>query len=307
VRHDRSFALRRRGLVLAALVLAAGVAAALVLLNRGGGAAHTSAGPEPRSTATAPPAQPPRPPRTRPVQPAVLHLPAAPPERVLDVPILMYHRIDLHQPGLPPITLRLTVDPADFSAQMRWLVSHGFHTITQRQLFDALERGARLPPKPVLITFDDGYRDVLGKALPVLRRLHLRATAYVITGRISGGDSSFLTWGMLSRLDRGGVDIGSHTVSHVELPTLSDGQALAQLVRSRNDLERHLGHPVQWFSYPAGRHDARTVALVRRAGYVLAVTTDPGARQDARDPLELHRYEVLDTTGVAGLASLLGS
>ena len=80
-----------------------------------------------------------------------------------------------------------------------------------------------------------------------------------------------------------------------------------ELVNSRHDLERHLGHPVQWFAYPAGAEDPRTVALVRQAGYVLAVTTHAGSVQDARAPLELHRYEVLDSTGVAGLASLLGS
>jgi len=64
---------------------------------------------------------------------------------------------------------------------------------------------------------------------------------------------------------------------------------------------------VQWFAYPAGRFDSRTEALVRQAGYVLAVTTQPGSTQDARAPFALHRYEVLDTTGVRGLASILGS
>jgi peptidoglycan/xylan/chitin deacetylase (PgdA/CDA1 family) len=94
-------------------------------------------------------------------------------------------------------------------------------------------------------------------------------------------------------------------VHHVELPTLSDGAALAELRDSRALLERKLGHPVQWFAYPAGAEDARVVALVRQAGYVLAVTTRPGTSQDASNPLELHRYEVLDSTGVTGLAALL--
>ena len=71
-------------------------------------------------------------------------------------------------------------------------------------------------------------------------------------------------------------------------------------------LQRRLRHPVQWFAYPAGREDARIVDLTRRAGYVLAVTTSPGRVQSAAAPLELHRYEILDSTGVAGLAALLG-
>src|SRR5207253_11273417 len=66
----------------------------------------------------------------------------------------------------------------------------------------------------------------------------------------------------------------------------------------------YLHHPVQWFAYPAGRFDSRTEALVRQAGYVLAVTTQPGSTQDAQAPFALRRYEVLDTTGVSGLASI---
>src|SRR5262249_18606629 len=125
---------------------------------------------------------------------APLHLPAKPPDRQLTIPILMYHRVAPALPAGPDITRRLTVTSADFSAQMEWLKRHGWHAVTQRQVFDALERGARLPRKPIAITFDDGYRDVLWNASPVLTRLHMPATEYVITDRISGSDVSFLTW-----------------------------------------------------------------------------------------------------------------
>jgi peptidoglycan/xylan/chitin deacetylase (PgdA/CDA1 family) len=158
----------------------------------------------------------------------------------------------------------------------------------------------------VLITFDDGYRDVLWNAAPVLHRLHMPATAYVITSRISGADSSFLTWEQLGRLERLGFDIGSHTIDHLEIPYVSRTVAWEQLRDSRRALERHLGHPVQWFSYPAGAESAAVLPLVRRAGYVLAVTTHPGRLQSARHPFELKRYEVLDSTGVGGLRALLG-
>ena len=234
-----------------------------------------------------------------------LSLPAALPSRTLRVPILMYHRIDVLRPSLPAITRSLTVAPADFAAQMRWLKAHRYHAVTQLQLFDALERGRKLPPKPVVITFDDGYRDVLFNAAPLLRRLRMPATAYVITDRISGSDVSFLSWAMLHALEQDGVEIGSHTVSHAEIPTLTDPTALRELIQSRHALELHLHHPVQWFAYPAGKFDAHSEQLVHQAGYVLAVTTQPGSAQDARLPFALHRYEVLDTTGVAGLASML--
>lgn len=237
-----------------------------------------------------------------------LSLPTTLPARTLDVPILMYHRIDMLKPGLPAITRGLTVAPSDFAAQMRWLHAHGYHTITQLQLFDALEHAKALPAKPILITFDDGYRDVWLNAARVLRRLGMHATAYVITNRVSGSDPfDFLSWKQLRDLEKDGFDIGSHTLDHAELPPLTDPEALHELIQSRHTLEVHLGHPVQWFAYPAGKFDARTEALVGQAGYVLAVTTDPGSAQSAKAPFALHRFEILDTTGVSGLASLLGS
>jgi len=238
-------------------------------------------------------------------RPRRLTLPATLPHRTIALPILMYHRIGRIGPNLAPITQRLSVTPDDFTAQMRWLRRNRFHVVTQLQAFDALEHGTKLPSRPVMITFDDGYRGVWANALPVLMRLHMPATAYVITDRISNGDPSFLTWQMLRTLARHGVAIGSHTVTHADLTTLGDAQALAELRGSRAALERQVGRPVQWFAYPAGAEDARIVGLTRRAGYVLAVTTQPGTLQSAQTPLELHRYEVLDSTHVSGLAALL--
>jgi peptidoglycan/xylan/chitin deacetylase (PgdA/CDA1 family) len=236
---------------------------------------------------------------------ALLHLPRPLPNRSLEIPILLYHRIDRHTAALPFITRRLTVEPRDFAAQMSWVRSHGFHALTQRQLFAGLEQGARLPCRPLLVTFDDGYSDVLHNAAPVLRRLGMPATMYVITDRPPLVNSGFLSWGGVKELEREGFDIGSHTVTHRPLTSLSSQEIVQELVPSRRELERRLGHPVQWLAYPHGAVDGRVVELTRYAGYVLAVTTSWGRIQDARDPLELHRLEILDSTGVAGLAEAL--
>jgi peptidoglycan/xylan/chitin deacetylase (PgdA/CDA1 family) len=236
-----------------------------------------------------------------------LSLPSVLPRRTRVVPILMYHRIGALRSSLPAITLRLTVQPSVFAGQMTWLKRNGFHAVSQLQVFRALEDGGPLPRKPVMITFDDGYRDVLWNASPVLERLRMPATEYVITGRVSGPDPSFLTWGELRVLQQRGITIGSHTVTHRPLTWLTPSQAFAELRNSRRALARHLGHPVDWFAYPFGDENARVVALARRAGYLLAVTTHAGFVQSANQPLLLHREEVTDTTGVAGLAGLLGS
>jgi peptidoglycan/xylan/chitin deacetylase (PgdA/CDA1 family) len=234
---------------------------------------------------------------------AHVQLPHMLPQRTIALPILLYHRIGPLSTALPALTKRLTVSPADFAAQMAWLVRHGYHAVSELQAFDALEHGGKLPRNPLMITFDDGYRDVLWNAAPVLRRLHLRATDFVITGRISGPDSSFLTWPELVRLERLGVEIGSHTVTHADLPALSAAAAVPELRKSRLTLERHLRRAVQWLAYPYGKTDAAVASLARKAGYVLAMTEMPGSSQSARRPFFLHRDEILDTTGVSGLAA----
>ena len=236
-----------------------------------------------------------------------LRMPANLPNRQLVVPILMYHRIDYVDASTPEITRNLTVSPEDFARQLRWLKRNGYRTITQRDLWDALMCGRGLGRKPILITLDDGYRNVYTKASPIIERLGMRATAYVVTGRISGPDHSFLEWSQLPKLERRGVEIASHTVSHVGLTALSDRDALRQLVASRRVLERKLDHRVPWLAYPFGDFDGRIERLARQAGYLLATTTVWGARQSASRPLALTRLRVLDSTHVSGLAAMLAA
>jgi peptidoglycan/xylan/chitin deacetylase (PgdA/CDA1 family) len=235
-----------------------------------------------------------------------LRLPSPLPTRTIDLPVLMYHRVGPILASQPAVTQTLTVSPADFAAQMEWLHAHGYHAVTPLRAFEALEYGRALPAKPVMITFDDGYRDILWHAAAVLHRLHMPATAYIITSRVSGPDPSFLTWPELVRLEKFGFTIGSHTVTHRDLRLMSRAEAYKELRDSRLALEKHLGHPVQWLAYPFGAENASVVALAQKAGYVLALTTQGGAAQSSAGPLTLHRYEVSDKTGVSGLAGIVG-
>lgn len=242
-----------------------------------------------------------------PDRPCALRLPSELPDRRVVVPILMYHRINVVRPSTPAPSRGLTVHPADFARQMAWLKRQGYRTITQRELFEALMCRRRLGPKPIMITFDDGYRDVFFKASPVLMRLGMRATAYVVSGRISGRDPSFLTWPLLHALERRGIEIGSHTVAHHDMTSQSDAEMLDDLKSSRRALERKLGHRAPWLAYPFGAYDERVERLTRRAGYLLAVTTQAGTVHSARQPFALPRLRILDTTRVRGLAALLGT
>jgi peptidoglycan/xylan/chitin deacetylase (PgdA/CDA1 family) len=278
---------RRCGLARALLVVTAAVA-----LSGTSAYAAGSRGPAP-----APPLHP---------VPPTLRLPARIGPLAVNLPILMYHRIDRITSGLPSITRALTVTPGVFRDQMAWIAAHGFHTVTQMQLWNALMHRRRLPTRPFMVTFDDAYRDVVTYAGPIIRRNHQHATAYVITDRLSRGRvTPWMTWRQLRVLQRDGFDIGSHTVSHVDLVATSSAQARFQLRASRFALERFLHLPVQWLAYPYGKVDPAVVALARRAGYVLAVTTQSGTLQRADGSLLLHRNEITDATGVAGLARLL--
>ena len=220
--------------------------------------------------------------------------------RAVDVPILEYHRVGIAA-GLP----RLTVAPSQFAAEMTWLHGAGYHAVSLARLLAALDLHAALPSRPVVITFDDGYRDVLWNAAPLLHRLHMHAAAFVITDRVGGTDASFLDWQELARLEALGFTIGSHTVHHLSLTALSSEQAYRELRDSRLDIQRHLRTAVWSIAYPLGRADVRVAALAARAGYLLGLTEQPGVAQ--RAPLLLHRFEILSTTGVGGVRALVES
>ena len=113
-----------------------------------------------------------------------LTLPDPLPSRTVKVPILMYHRIAVLQGDEPRITRALTVDPGEFRLQVQWLKEHGFETITQLQLYNALMEGGELPEKPIMLTFDDGYRGIATIAAPIMTQLGFVGTAYVITDQI---------------------------------------------------------------------------------------------------------------------------
>jgi peptidoglycan/xylan/chitin deacetylase (PgdA/CDA1 family) len=219
-----------------------------------------------------------------------LQVPRQPARSAVRVPILMYHRVAPLSTATNMVSRDLTVTPQAFRQQIAWLANRGYLAISQEQLFRALYEGAPLPKRPVVITFDDGYVDGATTVLSILAKRKWPATFYVITGRT--GQPAFITWHQLQRLDRMGMDIGSHTVGHRELPALSVTDKRTQLVDSRRDLERHLHHPVYWFCYPAGRFDGASVEAVRDAGYLIAVTTRPGSRLTAESPLETPRIRV---------------
>lgn len=276
------------------------IACATVVAGCGGGSPHTATT---HSTATAAAAQhhrkAPKPPAHRSV-PALV-APANAPAHSVQVPVLTYHRVHT----LPAVgQLDLIVDPATFADELQALQAGGYHTITQAQLFDALYKGAALPPKPVMVSVDDGYVDDVRTILPDLLRFHMVGTFFVITGRTS--EPGFLNDDQIRELDRAGMDVGDHTAHHVDLTQITPSQLQTETAGSRRALQAILGHPVYSFAYPFGAENASVVSAVSAAGFSLAYTTAGGVTESTTAPLTMPRIHVGRDETAAGLIGLLG-
>ncbi len=209
---------------------------------------------------------------------------------LVKVPVLMYHHVGEPPPGADQLRRELTVPAQAFEQQMAYLAQTGYNPISQTQLFKALYYGQPLPPKPVMLTFDDGYQDSYFIAAPILAAYSFPATFYILTGMV--GDAGYMDWRQIIELDQRGMDIGSHTISHKDLTLVSPGERRRQLFDSATVLYQKLGHPVYWFCYPSGKYSEAVETLAYKTGYLLAVTTDPGEQQSSHDPYAIKRYRM---------------
>jgi peptidoglycan/xylan/chitin deacetylase (PgdA/CDA1 family) len=195
----------------------------------------------------------------------------APGRAALNVPILTYHYIRVNPDRYDRLGFALSVTPSDFAAQMDWLAVNGYHPITTEDLYGYLQGARGLPSKPVILTFDDGYADFFTTALPILLSHDFRAEEYVVSGFV--GQAGYMSAAQVKEADRSGIEIGSHTVSHANLATVSTGASWAQITQSKAFLEQLIGHPVVSFCYPSGKFSSAVASQVAAAGYHDATTT----------------------------------
>jgi peptidoglycan/xylan/chitin deacetylase (PgdA/CDA1 family) len=223
------------------------------------------------------------------------------------VPVLMYHAFSDRDVGD-----RYVVPRRAFSRQLRILRLMGYTSIHFDDLVGGL-RESRLPPRrAVAITIDDGYRDNLEIACPILRRHGFSATLYLISEKLGGrndwsrGDRlrgrPMLSVEEIKRLRSDGVRIGAHTRSHPHLPELSDEEVETEVSGSRADLESLLHAPVPTFAYPYGELDERAVEAVRGGGFLGACTVEPRLAGLDEDPLRVPRVEVRSTDSLLRFA-----
>jgi peptidoglycan/xylan/chitin deacetylase (PgdA/CDA1 family) len=205
------------------------------------------------------------------------------------VPILMYHVIGRPPAGAP--FRQLWVSPGHFAAQLRALAARGYHPVTLRQAFAAWRHGAPLPRRPVVLSFDDGYRTDATVAARLLRR---RGWPAVLDLAIRNAGRGGIPVHDLHRLVRDGWEIDSHTVDHADLTTVGPHRLRSELVRSKAWIHRVLGVRARFFCYPAGRFDPGVEAAVRAAGYDGATTELPGAATAASNRFALPRVRAVD-------------
>ncbi len=233
------------------------------------------------------------------------------------VPILIYHSVD------DIAYSKFYVTTAAFQAQMQALHDNGYTSITLQDWANIRAGLQAAPAKPVIITFDDGYENLLTKAYPILASFGLKATSFVPTayvggtnawdvGAIAGGDPIIneLTWAEIQQLAATGlIDFEGHSMTHPDLKAVSDTQLAWELVGSKQALESHLpGHQVLYIAYPfgSGAGDPRVENATYNAGYFAGASAIGGVDPGSTDKFNLLRVEISTSdTGEAFLDKLV--
>lgn len=214
--------------------------------------------------------------------------------------VLLYHKVNGREgnPGSVPAAL--------FAEHMAMVEAEGYRPVSLGEVLDHLATGALLPPRATLITFDDGYLDNLVEAAPILTRHGFPAVLFASVGSV-GSEIPFphdervaaanptLDWDDLAEIERLGVRVESHGITHVPLASMSDAAAEREIADSKRILEEHLGRPIQAYAYVKGGlgdFDARHGEMLRRGGYDAAFTTVTGSNGPGADPFTLKRYNV---------------
>jgi peptidoglycan/xylan/chitin deacetylase (PgdA/CDA1 family) len=203
------------------------------------------------------------------------------------IAVLMYHSVG-------PGDWEFTVSDDAFKRQLDMLARHGFTFISLSDFERILNRGAPIQKRSVLLTFDDGYGDILRRAMPLMASRHIRPVLYVHTDRSNaalGNTKQLMSWDELRNL-RSKADIGDHSYSHPVLRSISHDALERELLASQQAFTRELGHTVHTYAYPGGKYNDEVVRALRAHGYSAAFTITPGLVRPGDDPLRLRRIGI---------------
>ena len=197
------------------------------------------------------------------------------PDKQFYVPILLYHYVEIVKDPGDTIRKSLDIFPSTFEAEIKTLKEAGYTFITMKDLADVLDNKITLPKKPVILTFDDGYRDFYTDVFPILKKYQVKAVAYIVTNFIDRPDN--LTTRMLKEIVKSNlVEIGAHTENHTWLAGNNLKRVESEIFGSKKYLEKLLGMEIGTFAYPYGAFDNQSIAVVKKAGFKTAVSTVNG-------------------------------
>ncbi len=193
------------------------------------------------------------------------------PQVAYQVPILVYHNVaPAPAKKESAMTKHYRITPENFEAQMQYLKENDYTPITLNALASHYLQGTSIPAKAIVLTFDDGWKSQYTYAYPILKKFGYTASFYIITSYPTGKYPAYMGWDQIRDLDKNGMEIGSHTVHHVNLARIPVAQVAPELTDSKATLEKELGHAITTFVYPEYGQNAMVQAAVKSAGYLAA-------------------------------------
>jgi peptidoglycan/xylan/chitin deacetylase (PgdA/CDA1 family) len=225
--------------------------------------------------------------------------------RRIRVPILMYHYVSPLPDDADEYRRDLTILPGVFHAHIEYLFFEGYSTISLYQLDDALLTGTPLPPKPIVLTFDDGYIDHYTNVFPALKEYGFTGTFFIITSRPDANDSNYVSWDQIQEMSDAGMSMESHTKTHQSLRERDYDFLVYEMLGSIESLQAYTGRQPHMFAYPVGHYDDAALGVAQTLPIWRAVTTHGGHIHTTDNRLELDRVRISGGMGVPGLASVL--
>lgn len=183
----------------------------------------------------------------------------------------MYHHVNTFS-GEQATSASLTVKTEVFGQQMDYLQQHGYTAITIHHLLEILTGGG--PAKPVIISFDDGYRDFYTDAWPTLRSHGFPAILFVVSGLVESSDQ-YVTWDQLRQMKAEGLEVGNHTWSHLTLGSASREKIEYEIATAQKQIGDFLGAQPEVFSFPYGASSSTAIQVLQMQGIRAAVLTSP--------------------------------
>jgi len=197
------------------------------------------------------------------------------------VPILCYHQIRDWRPTDSKVSRTYIVPPAAFAAQMRMLADSGYHTVTPDQVYAYLITGARLPNKPIMLSFDDTDLDQYTTAYPEMKKYGFKGVFFIMT--VSLGRPHYMSRDQVRMLSDEGNTIGSHTWDHHNVKKYAGNDWITQLDKPTKQLEQITGKSIRYFAYPFGLWNPAAFPELKKRGFVAAFQLNE--KPDSMDPL----------------------